>query len=562
MKFKPSRLPNLSRCSWLNLSHNWEWLGLSGICIAALILFGLNLGETPLRDWDEGIVASVAREIWRSYENGNHWLYPTINGGQPYWNKPPLVHWLIACSYSWFGINEFSTRIVPAMLSALSVPLLYGIGKEIFTDSKAVVFSTLVYLTLLPVARHGRLAMLDGAIVCFLNLTVWCLLRSRRHLRNLLGVGLGLGLICLTKGIMMGLLLGAILILFLAWDCPRLLKNSWFWQAIIIGIIPVLLWYGLQYLRYGQAFLGISLGDQTFSRIWSSVNERQGAPWYYLLEILKYTFPWLLFLPGGILTAFTYRSSSWAKLALVWSGVYLVTISLMATKLPWYIFPIYPALSLLIGVNLAKIWHSGRRYPIIWSQILRLSKTETARTGVPQAIIFIILSLACYLASIWFGLVSSPPDYNLLLVLGIMALTLTIATVMLLRQSRQFIVTLFIGLYVALLLFFSGFHWVWELAEAYPVKPIAAMLKQATPSQQIIYTSYPYHRPSLNFYSDRVIIPTSHEELINYWQQEQSIYFLIEPSLSEQLHLEGRHVLGTVDHWQLITKKNCSTNCY
>ncbi len=538
VKSKPFRLPNLSRWSWLKSSHNWEWLGLIGICIAASILFGLNLGETTLRDWDEGIVASVAREIWRSSENGNNWLYPTINGGQPYWNKPPLVHWLIACSYSWFGVNEFSTRIIPAMLSALSVPLLYGIGKEIFTDSKAVIFSTLVYLTLLPVARHGRLAMLDGAIVCFLNLTVWCILRSRRHLRNLLGVGLGLGLICLTKGIMMGLLLGAIAVLFVAWDCPRLLKSRWFWQAILLGIIPVLFWYGLQYLRYGQAFLGISLGDQTFSRIWSSVNDREGSPWYYLLEIIKYTFPWLLFLPGGILNAFTNRSSSWAKLGLVWSGVYLVTISLMATKLPWYVFPIYPALSLLIGAYFTKIWHSDRKYPVIWQ------------------IIFIILSLACYTASIWFGLVSSPPDFNLLLVLGIMALTLAIATFMLLRQSRQFIVTLMIGLYVAFLIFFSGSHWVWELAEAYPVKPVAAMLKQATPPQQIIYTSYPYYRPSLNFYSDRVIIPAAHEELTNYWQQEQPIYFLIEPSLSEQLYLEPRQILGTINQWQLITKKN------
>jgi 4-amino-4-deoxy-L-arabinose transferase-like glycosyltransferase len=515
-----------------------ERLCFFAILIAALILFGTNLDNTPLRDWDEGIVAGVAREIWRSSIESFNWLYPTINGGQPYWNKPPLVHWLIAWSYSWFGINEFSTRLIPAVLSALSVPLLYGIGKELFQDSKAVIFSTLVYLTCLPVARHGRLAMLDGAVVCFFNLTVWSVLRSRRHLRNLLGVGLGLGLISLTKGIMMGVLLGAILILFLTWDCPRLLKTGWFWRAIVLGIAPVLLWYCLQYLKYGEEFIGINLIDETFSRIWLSVGERKGSPWYYLIEIIKYTFPWLLFLPGGIAIAIANRHLSWAKLVMIWSGVYLVAISLMATKLPWYIIPIYPALSLLIGVNLAKIWTYRGKYPIFW------------------AISFILSILSVVTALIWFGLFDSSSDLNLLLVLGVMALTFTIATVMIIRQSRQFIVTLFVGLYIALFLFFGGSHWVWELAEAYPVQPVATMLQQATPPQQKIYTSYPYNRPSLNFYSDRVVIPASDLEITNYWQQEKNIYLLIEPDLSKKLHLEPQQVLGTTNNWQLITKKN------
>ena len=31
---------------------------------AALLLFTINLGGLALRDWDEGTVAQVAREIW------------------------------------------------------------------------------------------------------------------------------------------------------------------------------------------------------------------------------------------------------------------------------------------------------------------------------------------------------------------------------------------------------------------------------------------------------------------------------------------------------------------
>src|SRR4028119_313755 len=164
--------------------------------LAAVLIFGLNLGGVALRDWDEGIAAQVSREIWRGNLN---WLYPTIDS-MPYFNKPPLVHWLIGLCFAAGGVSEFTARLVPAMLTAASVPLLYVIGRELFPRRSSSIFSALVYLTLLPVVRHGRLAMLDGAVLCFLLAAVWCLLRSRRALGYALGAGGGVGPICLATG--------------------------------------------------------------------------------------------------------------------------------------------------------------------------------------------------------------------------------------------------------------------------------------------------------------------------------------------------------------------------
>ncbi|MEY4520643.1 MAG: hypothetical protein RLZZ499_3243, partial [Cyanobacteriota bacterium] len=304
------------------------------LLLAAVILYTSGLGNLPLRDWDEGIVAGVARNIWRAEPGSQTWLYPTINYGEPYWNKPPLIHWFIALSYRLFGISEWSTRLVPALLSACSVPLVYLIARELFPHFATAIFSALVYLTLLPIARHGRLAMLDGAIACWFCLGVWCLLRGRKRNSWLLGTGIALGMICLTKGMMMGVLLGGIILLFTAWDSPKLLKNPYLWAGLLLGEIPAIAWYCLQYFHYGAQFLGISLGEQTFKRIWSPVSTISGPPWYYLLEIAKYSFPWLIFLPHGVKLAWANRHLSWGKLTLVWTGVYLLAISLMKTKLP------------------------------------------------------------------------------------------------------------------------------------------------------------------------------------------------------------------------------------
>ena len=513
------------------------WLLL--LLTAAVILYTSNLGESPLRDWDEGTVAMVARNIWRGNESNDAWLYPTIGYDRPYWNKPPLVHWSIAICYQLFGISEWSSRIFPALLSAVSVPVVYKIAREIFKPLTPAIFSAVVYLTLMPIVRHGRLAMLDGAIALWYTLAIWCFLKARYRWQYTIGAGIALGLICLTKGIMMGVLLGGIAIAFLLWDAPKLLRSFYFWVALSLGVVPAIAWYGMQYLHYGEAFLGINLGKQTFNRIWQPVSNSSYPPWYYLLEIVKYTFPWLLFLPGGIKLAIQNKNSSWAKLALVWGGIYLLAISSMVTKLPWYIMPIYPALALLIGAELHEIWQKSSLNDFLW---LKLSLS-----------FFVPI---CYLSSIYYGWLAPAIEKDLQLVFIVLGLGLTIAAVLAWRNSRYFIVALAGGLYFALLLFFHSDNWIWELAENYPVKPIAERISQYVPPKQIIYTSDTIRRPSLEFYSDRVILPKPKEKLQKLWQEEKSVYFLLDRKAIAHLDLKKVKILGDSVTWQLITRND------
>ena len=97
-------------------------------------------------------------------------------------------------------------------------------------------------------------------------------------------------------------------------------------------------------------------------------------------------------------------------------------------------------------------------------------------------------------------------------------------------------------------------HWVWELAETYPVKPVAAMLQAGTPAGQKVYTSFPYGRPSLDFYSDRAIVPATTTQMQQYWQQEAQPYFLLDDPTLNNLKLESVRRLGKAEGWTLITK--------
>jgi 4-amino-4-deoxy-L-arabinose transferase-like glycosyltransferase len=465
------------------------WFG--GFSLAAILLFTLQLGNLPLRDWDEGIAAQVAREMGRSLaadpDSAPNWLYPQYLGG-PYYNKPPLMHWLMALAYGWGGVNEWTARLPGALLAAISVPCLYGLGRELFFRRAPAVLATAVYLTELPVVRQGRLAMLEGAMLCWFVLTLISVLRARRDLRWSAGIGMGIGLMCLTKGIL-GLLLGAIALIFLGWDTPRLLSCGYLWLGLGLGAVPVVGWYGAQWLHYGAAFWQSHLLDQSLNRVWSAVERHHQPVGYYLLELLKYGLPWLLFLPSGLVWTWRQRSTSWSKLLLLWFGLYLGVISLMGTKLPWYLMPLYPAVALIVGVQLDRLWSC---------------QSIVAPGDLPRrwALAWGLLTLVCGGALVYFVKID---QQDVAWVCAALAGTFGVATGLVLRR-RSAIPVLLWGSYVAMLLFVSSSHWIWELAEDFDVRPVAALARQA-PADRPVWIEHYTSRPSLEFYADRRVSP-------------------------------------------------------
>ena len=79
---------------------------LSGMCscwAVCWLLCSTASGSYGLYEPHEGHFAGVGREMVLSGD----WITPRLDGA-PYLNKPPLFYWMIATSYSIFGINEFA----------------------------------------------------------------------------------------------------------------------------------------------------------------------------------------------------------------------------------------------------------------------------------------------------------------------------------------------------------------------------------------------------------------------------------------------------------------------
>jgi 4-amino-4-deoxy-L-arabinose transferase-like glycosyltransferase len=496
-----------------------------GLLLASLILWLIGLGNLPLRDWDEGTYAIVAREIYRT---GN-WLYPTIQG-DPFLLKPPLMQWLIAICYHIGGVQEFTTRFPGAFLTALGVPLLYLIGRLAFRENLPALFSALVYLTLLPVVRHGRLAMLDGMTISFFLLLLFCVLKARDNKKYALGIGFCLGLITLTKGMLVVVLAGIAGLFIIANKQLAILKNPFLWIGMLLGNAPAVAWYFAQWQHYGDIFLQVHFQSQAFDRLGKAVEGNKGPVWYYLLEVIKYGFPWLLFLPGGLYLSWKNRDTAWGCLTLIGTIVYFVIVSLMGTKLPWYIMPVYPSLALAIGANLSYIWQGGKFR----------SKFLMGFFGF-----LVIVGLA---GCVYFIMFDKQP---LLIVMSIiLAIIMVIISWLINQHNRQFISVLFTGMYLVLALLMSSQSWIWELNEKFPVVPVATLIKDNVPPGTQIYTSFPDSRPSLDFYSDCKIIPASIADLQDKFVHKS--YLLVDNENLQKMNLKQSKIIGESKGLKLI----------
>ena len=527
----------------------------------ALFLGIFNLGNVPLRDWDEGYYATVAQDMFQS---GN-WIYLTY-ADQPFLLKPPLIIWLINISYNLAGINEFTTRFPCDLITAFGVPLLYLVGKNLLLKQQPAIFSSLVYLTLFPMVRHGRLAMIDGIINTFLIFAIFSLVQSKKQPLWAVLFGLGIGLIALSKGIL-ALALGGILGIYILWDREQetliiflskitqmlglptifkpilnssqnseqsLLTNSWLWIGLCLGFLPVIIWYYLQVRYYGEQFIQVHFLQQNFDRLSTAVEGNSGSPWYYFVEFIKYSLPWLLFLPNGLFLAWKKRQESWAKLVLTGFFLFLGIITIMGTKLPWYIMPVYPFFALAIGYHLSDLYPVKKNYPKIY------------------ILSFFTFSIIAIAGGIY--LWKDTQETILVLISFLLFITFLLTSQKLKQNSPNFINILVIGLYSSLILFITSNVWVWELNEAFAVKPVANLIKQNTPPETIIYTSFEYSRPSLDFYSDRQIVAEDNTTLEKL--ASTASYLLLDKETFDNLKLTNVKILGEVNEFILISTNN------
>jgi 4-amino-4-deoxy-L-arabinose transferase-like glycosyltransferase len=317
-----------------------------------------TLQVRPMLDPDEGRNAEVPREMLSSGD----WITPRLDDLK-YFEKPPLQYWATAVTYQAFGLRQWSSRLWSVGLAFACLPLTFAWVARLYGRDRA-----LLALTALAVSPFfvivGHLNLLDGSFTFWLTAAVLAFTlaqtlppessAARRWMLAAWGAG---ALAVLSKGIVVGVLAGAALILYTLSE-----RDTRTWRRLHWGVgLPLFAvvaapWFVVVSLR-NPSFPGFFFVHEHFARFLTTVHQRVEPWWYFLPLLLLGVLPWIAPLARACRCAWAGAAPNTAaapqfkplKFLLIFAAVTLVFFSASGSKLAPYILPMLPVLAAVTG---------------------------------------------------------------------------------------------------------------------------------------------------------------------------------------------------------------------
>lgn len=387
-------------CKLHFLAQSWQYFSRARvfpyitllIWILPILIF--NSQQNSLMAHDEGLYA------WRSrlmLESGD-WIHPW---SVPH-HKTPGYYWLIASSYTVFGMNEFSVRLPSMIFGICSIILIYEIGKIILNQKVAWLAAAILSVEFLWL-QYCRLGTPDVPMIFLVLLAIFGLLKaelnsSDRYIYGLI-VGLSFGLGFLIRSFVIFVPMIA-LFPYLIWEHRRHhhLFNPMLYLGFIIGLIPTFIWIWLSSLYYG---------DNSYVELFNflfrlGVNERQGnGILFYIWNIPIKAFPWFFFSIFGIVFLLRHPLPRYQLIIIGLPLTLFTQLSLFSTRISHYSLSLYPFIALLAAVGLDWLttgWDDGHNQDKLKKTSADLFNLEKLRRNLSY--IFGILGLLLVIVSI------------------------------------------------------------------------------------------------------------------------------------------------------------------
>ncbi len=530
----------------------WRWAVPACALAAVLALYMFTTTRSTLWDRDEPRFSRATVEMTQS---GNY-VVPTFNGAlRP--DKPILIYWLMSLPVRVLGATEFASRFFAPIGTVLACLLTFVLGRRLFGSttgsgsapepgseageragtwagaepgmgsgaSTAVLAMLMIPLSPLMMVS-GTAATTDAVLLACITGCIAVFARALRRggfdLRGVAFLAFGLGMAQLVKGpvglAIPVLSIGVCLLLMGRWGTiAGERRRAMAWAVVLasgLGTIVFLLWAIPANEATGGEFLRLGLGRHVVQRSLKPMESHGGSfllsiP-YYLPVLACGFFPWTLFLPGALSALFrgALAPKTASSFLVGWMVPTVVLMSLVATKLPHYILPVWPALALAVAAFIGKA-EKGLLAPadLAW---LKRGAWLFVPTGVAAA------------AALMVGpaFLSFPGIEKAGFASGFLLLTVVIpaAREHASRRYRSSAVVLVAGM---LAFQFHAAMWVIpKIDHLKPGPPVARAVKASTePGTRVLTCKF--NEPSLNFYLDRYTVPLADENAVAAWARER-----------------------------------------
>lgn len=330
------------------------------------VFFAVSIAARPLLPVDETRYLTVSWEMFLKQS----FFVPTMNF-EPYFQKPPLLFWLIDFAWSVFGVSRLAALGVIFVISSLVIYLTQLLARALFPNMQGMAERTpwlMLGSTIFVI--YSSLLLFDLLLTLFVLAFMLALLAFARGrgLRYAALAGLFIGFGVLSKGPVVLIHLAGPILMYPLWrnpssDLPARSFFSGVALSLLVAFIPVVAWLGPAFYQTGTDFAYNLVWRQAAGRVSGSMEGAHARPIYFYLMLLPIALlPW-------ILSVDLWRSTPWRRtkdsiepqdrrtlrfLAL-WCLFVLVVFSLISGKQPHYLVPILPPLVLLFGYFMATV---------------------------------------------------------------------------------------------------------------------------------------------------------------------------------------------------------------
>ncbi|HXE13699.1 MAG TPA: glycosyltransferase family 39 protein [Bryobacteraceae bacterium] len=340
------------------------------LLFAAAIYLPSLISPPSLMDDVDAVQAQIARNMLSSGD----WVTAHLDG-IPYFEKAPLIYWLIAGSYKVFGVSDWAARI-PVSLFAIALALLTAWCGAWAFGRRAGFYAGLCVATCVGLFLFTRIQIPDVMLTFTILVSVWSMMRAldekEPHPRAwslVLAASLGVGLLWKSLiGVVFPVGAGVIYLFF-----TKELFSRRTWQRLhpftgaLVALAIALPWHVLATIRNPPYFVFTmkSVPGQYHGFFWfyffneqllRFLNLRYPRDYntvprlYFWLFHFLWLFPWSVYLPAVCKLKFrpVDRAGKLRLMALCLTGVVLVFFTFSTTQ-EYYSMPVYPALALLLG---------------------------------------------------------------------------------------------------------------------------------------------------------------------------------------------------------------------
>ncbi len=356
---------------------------IAGVLLLFAVVYVGSLFSPGLQDDADSTHAEAAREMLATHD----FVTLKINGNR-YLEKAPLMYWVVALSYFFFGVNEFAAHLPVALSMLMLVLLAMRWARRAYGD-RAAIYAGLFISTAAGCYLFTRILIPESILSLFIAASFYCFATALEDgdAWRWYGGYACMALAVLTKGLLAIVVVGLALSLYAAVSGEwRRWREFRFFTGTLLFLAIAAPWHILAGIRNPHFFWFYFVNEHFMrflgKRIPKDYN-KQTDSLYWTLHLV-WLFPWSLYLPIALrrLTAewrtrrrlgapkiprvpLNFRSRT-ELLCLTWAGVTLVFFS-FSTNQEYYTFPAYFPILLLIAAKVANEEDFGSRGWLLWT---------------------------------------------------------------------------------------------------------------------------------------------------------------------------------------------------